>query len=399
MATVAFPGLVCQGSFIRHPGADDVAPISLHTHPTHPSHTHLAQTRHCTHTAPAHTLMPEPFAILGAVSASIALTRTIIQTIDLIIGCCTQNTPVAALWLDLLSELKTEASRAQSELHFAKDVVGQVRGSGASAANLKREEVGFDALIRDLALQLQASEDAIITETADFKDQGRFDWALLEAAGTKARNAVAPIKSHCGGLKRIRRQVHDARERITNAFLLNRHDSTGSQFPTLESLGNIREELADKFLWPDPFGKRFETGLLLCNKTDRSLEELRKKIQEMGLHWVHKVRHDAGNRDASGNCVQRRTSTIDALEACQDKVLVQLKGVFKAIMTNRALFTTEDYSIAMGGQCTLAEWSSICVAAEGGIVIAIGGKMSAGKSSIINAMLGQSLLPTDSKCT
>src|SRR5258706_709456 len=100
MATVAFPGLVCQGSFIRHPGADDVAPISLHTHPTHPSHTHLAQTRHCTHTAPAHTLMPEPFAILGAVSASIALTRTIIQTIDLIIGCCTQNTPVAALWLE-----------------------------------------------------------------------------------------------------------------------------------------------------------------------------------------------------------------------------------------------------------------------------------------------------------
>lgn len=349
--------------------------------------------------------MPEPFAVLGAVATCIALTKTIIQTIDLIIGCCTQNTPVAALWLDLLSELKTEVIRAQSELHFAEDVVRQVRGAGASAANLKREEVGFDRLIRDLELQLQASEDAIITATTEFKDQGRFDWALLEAADTKARNAVAPIKSHCGDLKRIRCQVHDARERITNAFLLNRHDSTGSQFPTLESLGNIREELADKFLWPDPFGKRFETedvhasGLLLCNKTDRNLEELRKKIQVMGLHWVHKVRHDAGNRIALGNYVQRRTSTIDALEACQDKVLVQLKGVFQAIITNRGLFTTEDYSIAMSGQCTLAEWSSICVAAEGGIVIAIGGKMSAGKSSIINAMLGQSLLPTASTCT
>lgn len=349
--------------------------------------------------------MVELATILGTVSASIALTKIIIQTIDLLIGCCTQNTPVAALWLDLLSELKTEVIRAQGELHVAREVVGHVRGSGASAANLKREQVGFDGLIQELALQLQASEDAIITATAGFKDQGRFNWALLEAAGTEARNAVAPIKSRCEDLKRIRFQVHDARERITNAFLLNRHGSTGSQFPTLESLGNIREELADKFLWPDPFGKRFETedvhasGLLLCNKTDRSLEELQKKIRETGLHWVHKVRHDAGNRNASGNYFQRRTSTVDALEACQDKVLVQLKGVFQAIITNRALFTNEDYSIAMSGQCTLAEWSSICVAAEGGIVIAIGGKMSAGKSSIINAMLGQSLLPTASKCT
>lgn len=343
--------------------------------------------------------MPDPLSILAT---SIALTKTLVQTIDLIIGCCTQNTPVAVLWLDLLSELRTEVIRAQSELDFAKDVVGQVRGSGANAANLKRVEVGFDKLIQDLALQLQASEGAILAATTEFKDQGVFDWALLETAGTKARDAVAPIKSHCEKLNRIRGRAHDARERVMNAFLLNRHDSTGGQFPTLESLGNIREELADEFLFPDPFCKRFETedihasGLLLCNKTDRSLEELRKKIQEMGLHWVHKVPHDASKRDASGNCDQRRTSTLDVLEACQDKVLVQLKGVFKAIITNRALFATEDYPIAMRGQCALAIWSSICVAAEGGIVIAIGGKMSAGKSSIINAMLGQSLLPTAS---
>ena len=349
--------------------------------------------------------MPEPFAILGAVATSIALTKTLIEAIDLIVGCCTQDTPVAALWLDLLSGLRTEVIRAQSQLCSAKDVVEHIRGSGADAANRKREEVGFDELIRDLAFQLQASKDAILTATTNFKNQGRFDWALLEAAGTKARSAVAPIKNHCEELNRIRWRVHDAQERIINVFLLNRHDSIGGQFPTLESLGSIRDELSDKFLSPDPFCKKFKTedvhasGLLLCNKTDFTLEALRKRIHDMGLQWVHKVRHDAGNFDALGNCDQRRTSTVDLLEACRDKILVQLKGVFKAIITSGAPFAPEDCSIATRGQCTLAEWFSICVAAEGGIVIAIGGKMSAGKSSIINAMLGRSLLPTASTCT
>ncbi len=128
----------------------------------------------------------------------------------------------------------------------------------------------------------------------------------------------------------------------------------------------------------------------------------------MGFHWVHAVRHEAANRDyeeravdhdATSNHDQRRVGTVDMLEECRDKILVQLKGIFKAIIKDGAPFSHNDYLTAMRGQCLLDEWSSICVAADRGIVIAIGGKVSAGKSSIINAMLGQSLLPTASKRT
>ena len=360
--------------------------------------------------------MPEPLAIFGAVGGTIALAAKLIQTIDLVIGCCTKNTPVAALWLELLSGLRTEIIHAQDQLRLVKGEVEPMRirrGSGADAANRKRQEVGFEELIQEFALQLQASENVLLTATNGFQDQGRFDWALLEAFDTTARNLTAPIKNHCKELKSIRCRVHNARESIINAFILNLHDTTGGHFPTLESLGHIRDELAHKFLWPDPFCKTFEpddalaAGLLLCNKDDLTLDELRKRIQQMGVHWVHAVRYDAANRDykrryvdhdAASNYFQHRTSTVDVLEECQDKILVQLKGVFKAIIKDCTPFTPNDHLTATRGQYILDEWSSVCVAADGGIVIAIGGKMSAGKSSIINAMLGQSLLPTASKC-
>lgn len=363
--------------------------------------------------------MAEALAIFGTVGGVIARTTEIIKAIDFVKGCITGNTAVAALWRELLDDLKEEIICAQSQFDFAEDVLEQMRGPGANAANRIRQEVGFDKLIQELACQLQASVNAFRTATDKFKKQGVFDWALLEAAGTKARTTVAPIESNCRELRKIRWRVQGARERISNAFIVSSHDSTGSQFPTLESLGEILDELADTFLHPDPFCRKFGTGdllasgLLVCNKDHLTLEALQKSIQQTGLDWVQEVaanRHDekcGANGDAASSCDQDHASTVDVLEECRDKILVQLIGVFKAItnvdfeaiMSGSAPFTKKDYSVAMRGQCTLSEWSSICLAAGGGIVIALGGKMSAGKSSIINAMLGKALLPVASMCT
>ena len=355
--------------------------------------------------------MADPLAILGGLGTGLALAKDIINAIDLVIGIFTKDTPAIAMWRDLLTELKTQITHAQYQLRLVKDEVEPMRvmqGSGADAANQKRQDLEFDELIQKLTLQLQASENVFLTATNKFKEQGRFDLALLEALGTRVRVLTAPIESHCKELKAIRWRVHEARQNIINAFILH----TGGEFPSLESLGVIRDELATKFLWPDPFCKIFETedalapGLLLCNESDRSLKALRESIQEMGLHWVHAVRaanrhceEEAADRDAATHGGQRRINVVDVLEECRDKILVQLQGVFKAIMKGGTPFTRNDRLIAARGQYALDEWSSVCVAADRGIVIAVGGKMSAGKSSILNAMLGQSLLPTASTCT
>ena len=357
--------------------------------------------------------MPDPFTIVGALSACIGFTTTLIKLIDFAKGCCTKNTPAAALWVELLSGLRTEINNAQAQLRLVIDEVEPMRsrrGSGAEAANRRRQELGFDDLIQELKTQLEASHEVFLTATNQFKEQGHFDWALLEAFETKARKSTAPMKDHCQELKRIRWRIHEARQSIINAFLINCHDSTGGQFPAPERLGSIRDRLAYDFLWPHPFCKGLETedvvasGLLICNKTDLDLKELRKSIKGMGRDWV-RVR-DQANRDDEKRCVdgaannrdQRRTSTIDMLEGCQKTILVQLQGVFDTIIKGGAPFTSDDFHIATRGRCTLDEWRSICVAADGGIVIALGGKMSQGKSSIINAMLGRPLLPVARKC-
>ena len=359
--------------------------------------------------------MVDPISAIGLVGASIGITKELVKAIDLIIGCLKRNTPAATLWHSSLTGLKTQITHAQDQLRLVKNEVEPMRvkqGSGADAANKMRHELGFDKLIQELALQLKASENVFLTATNKFEKQGRFDLALLEALDTSVRALTTPIDSHCQDLKTIRWRVHEARQSIVDAFILNCNDSTGGRFPSLESLGVIRDELANRFLWPDPFCKKFETedalasGLLLCNKSDLTLKALRKSIQEMGIHWVHAVRTIAnrhyeeayGDREAATHGGQRRVSAVDVLEECRDKILVQLKSVFKAIIEDGTSFTRNDHLIATRGRCTLDEWSSICVAADSGIVVAIGGKMSAGKSSILNAMLGQSILPTASKC-
>jgi ABC-type Mn2+/Zn2+ transport system ATPase subunit len=78
-------------------------------------------------------------------------------------------------------------------------------------------------------------------------------------------------------------------------------------------------------------------------------------------------------------------------------MLAQLdKGVFGAIIDSDSLFTTNDRAIAIRGRCTIQDWHSIWLGGGNGVMIALSGELGAGKSSIINTMLGQSLLPTAS---
>ena len=205
--------------------------------------------------------MPEPFATRELVDAIIPLTKKLVKAIDVHVGCFTTNTPATTLWLELLSGLKAEITHAQDQLHL---VTGEVepmrikRGSGADAANRKWQEVNFDELIQELALQLQASENVFLTATNRFKHHRPFGRALPNAFDIKTRDSIVPIKGHCEELKRIRSRVHDARQSIIDAFILNCHGSTGGQFGTLETPEDIRDELACKFLWPDPFCKKIE---------------------------------------------------------------------------------------------------------------------------------------------
>ena len=344
--------------------------------------------------------MPEPLSILGAVGASIALTKELIKAIDFIIGAYTKNTPTAASWFDLLSKLKTELLHARDQLNLVRGEIEPMRvkqGPGADAANLKRKEVAFDELLRELANQLKASEEQFRNATDEFNQNGLFDWVLLGSLDTRAREAVAPIELHTQKLNETRRRVHDARNVIIDAFLAHCYNHAGDRFPTLESLGGIRDRLALDFLSPDePFCHKADaqgsltSGLLICNRSDSTLQELHARIQVMGAHWVHGAPRKAENQTS-----ESPTPTLDILEECQKIMLTQLdKGTFDAIINSDSPFT--DRTRAIRGRCIVQEWRSILLGGGGGVMIAFGGKVSAGKSSIINAMLGRPLLPTAS---
>lgn len=343
----------------------------------------------------------DPFTYLGGIGTGLALLKHLISSIDLIVGACTNNTPAAALWLSVLAELRTEFVHAQDQLNLVKGEIEPMRvkqGAGADAANLKRKELAFDELLVELTNQLKESEGQIGSATDKLNQTGFFRWVLFEALGTLAREAVAPVQEHVLKLKTIRLRVHSARQVIIDAFLAHCYNHAGDRFPTLESLGGIRDRLALNFLSPEPFCHQvgpednLTSGLLQCNRSDVTLKELHNRIQEMGVHWVRGVRQEAANPESTSPI-----TTLDVLEKCQKKMLAQLdKGIFGVIIDSNSLFTTNDRTAAIRGRCAIQDWRSIWLGGGGGIVIALGGKMSAGKSSIINAMLGRSLLPTES---
>lgn len=337
--------------------------------------------------------------IVATVATSIGLTTTFLSGIDLIIGVCTKNTPASTLWLSVLLDLRLEVVHARDQLQHVQGEIDPMRvkqGPGADAANLKRKEVKLDELLLQLANQLKESESLFSSATDDYNQSGFFNQLHLATFGTQARKVVGPIQERVGELKAIRKRVHSARETIINTFVLHCYNHAGNRFPTLESLGGIRDQLAISFLWPEPFCHKLDTegrltsGLLRCNTSDVTLKELHDRIQKMAVNWVHEVRQGAKEAESTSP-----NTTLDVLEKCQIKMLTQLdEGIFCPIIDNDPLTTHR--TIAIHGLCTVQDWNSILLGGGGGIVIALGGKMSSGKSSIINAMLGRSLLPTGS---
>ena len=311
--------------------------------------------------------------------------------IDFVIGACTQNTLTAASWFDLLSKLKTELIHARDQLNLVRGEIEPMRvkqGPGADAANLRRKEVAFDELLLGLANQLKTSSEQFRNATDKFNQNGSSGRILLGSLDT--------IDLHTQKLNKIRRRVQDARNVIIDAFLAHCYNYAGDRFPTLESLGGIRDRLALDFLSPEPFCHKagaqgsLTSGLLICNRSDSTLQELHARIQVMGAHWVHGAPRNAENQTS-----QSPTPTLDILEECQHIMLTQLdKGTFDTIINSDSPST--DRTRALRGRYIVQEWRSILLGGEGGVTIAFGGKVSAGKSSIINAMLGQPLLPTAS---
>ena len=340
--------------------------------------------------------MPEPLSILGAVGTSLALTKEVIKVIDLIIGACTKNTPTAALWLGQLFKLKTELIHARDQLKLVRAEIEPMRvkqGPGADAANLKRKEIAFDELLQKLANQLKTSQGEFRNATDKFKKNGFFSWVRLEALDTQARNAVAPISLHTKKLKKIRWRVHEARNVIIHAFLAHCYNTAGDRFPTLESLGGIRDQLAHaftSFCHHVDAKDSLTAGLLACNRSDSTFLQLHDRIQGMGVHWVRQTPREA----ESPNSISP-IPTLDMLERCQQTILDQLyKGIFDVIIDGKSLSTNR--SMAIRGQCAVEDWHTVMLGGGGGVLIALGGKVSAGKSSIINAMIGRPLLPTAS---
>lgn len=337
--------------------------------------------------------------VVPAISAGISISTALIKAIDFGIGVYTKKTPNAVLWSNVLSELREELGHAQDQLILVKGEIGPMRvklGPGADAANLTRKEVKFDELLLKQANQLKESEIQFRSSTDEFNQNNFFNWTVVGALDSLALKAVAPMQHHVHELKANRQRIHNARQFIKRAFVAHCCDAAGDQFPTFESPTGSQGGLALKFLVPEPFCHKFDaeasltSGLFLCNRNEASLKELHDRIQEKAALWMSTVGWEAAKPEST-------ITTLDVLEKCQRKMLAQLDvGIFGPVIDSNSLFTTVDRTIAIRGQCMIQDWHSILLGGEGGIMIALGGKMNAGKSSIINAMLGRPLLPTAS---
>ena len=329
-------------------------------------------------------------------SAAIALAKDVFNITELIIRIARQDMPEMRELRDAIGALSFQIIRAQDSLAIVQDCLlpfMKTDGVAGRAAAQAATEMGMSERVRALHDHIASLKALFEDAQLESKEITRWDLIILHINPFAKERKVGPLDNGRRRLTELIESVNLGMKAVRESYMRLNDNVTHSPIMFSERLDSTTAQLERAF-YDRPFRLEFHpTGhvaedLFKLMTFQSAFTELQATMIRCGQRWV------------DCELVAPENEGVDMLERVEKSHRTLVSRLHNALEEWEANFNDLAKPAQEEAQRVkekLVEWFVASCRRYLALTLAIGGRMSEGKSSLLNAIIGQQLLPTDSE--
>lgn len=326
-------------------------------------------------------------------SGAISLAKNVFQITTFIIRFAKRDTLEMREWVDAIAALEFQLVRAEDSLTAVQEWESFMsNGSVAGRAVAKgADKVRLHERVNALHNHIESLQKLFKQSKLDFDNTTHMDYIILHINIFAKERKVMPLDEGHQRLARLVKHLDRAVASLRDSYI---HDSS-IHIPTApaDCLRSVAADLKQAFN-VSPFCLQFHpTGhladdLLELLSSQSAFPNLKEILTIYGRDWVDSQLRAAANANINA---------LEKIEKCHRSLISRLYQVLEEWQSSFPDLTDEVEKVAVVAKKELMEWYVTSCRQYLAVTVAIGGRTSEGKSSLLNAVLGRKILPTDSE--
>ena len=329
-------------------------------------------------------------------SGAISLAKDLFTTLIFIIRLARRDTKEMHEWVDAVAALEFYLVRAEDTLTVVQDwepVMHSIDSFAGQAVARQADKVRLHERVNELHSHIESIQKLFKESRLDFDNTTRWDLIYLRLNVFAKERKVMPLEEMRVRLARLVKHLDCAMTSVRDAFFRLRDSPIPFPNDPTERFRSVAADVKQAFN-ESPFCLQLHpTGhladeLLELMSSQSALSELRAVLTICGRDWVDRQLRAAENADIDG---------LERVEKSHRNLVSRLYQVLDEWKSSFPDLTNEVEQEAQEAKRNLMEWYVTSCRRYLALTVAIGGRVSEGKSSLLNAILGRTILPTDSE--
>jgi len=329
-------------------------------------------------------------------ASAISLANKVLGTIEFLVRVAKRETVERRKLLEAINALGLQLKQAKDSLSVVQHALlpfMQTDSVAGQAAAQMAVKVGMNERVRQLHDHIASLQELFEQEQLHADDMKRADLILYRVHFFALEHTIDPVEKGRSTLVHLVKLLDLGMLSVRDSY--NRlHDRViHSPIAFTNSLDSAVTYL-EKGFYDSPFCLQFratghlEGQLLQLISTQSALPRIEEILTRCGQTWVDRQLAAAQGPDVDA---------LESVEVCHQNLVSDLHCALQKWQTSFPHLDKLVKEEALDTGKKLMEWFSVSRRRYRALTLAIGGRVSEGKSSLLNAILGKNILPTDSE--